>query len=145
MLRITKTIALNIDGTTYRGDVGDDADLSALRDAAAAYEEAARVLREAAEALGIAPRSGPPVTGLPPLGRDTGAAGRAAHADRRDRLCAEKYGGTYDEIKAWAREHGYDISGAKANMPKPLGNAFAEAHNFVVPDSHKATAAEPLR
>ncbi|MGD6741517.1 hypothetical protein ACOKM3_06660 [Streptomyces sp. BH106] len=145
MLKITKTIALNIDGTTYRGDVDNDADLSALQEAAAAYEEAAQELRAAAEELGIAPRSGPPVTALPPLGRGAGPAGPSAHADRRDRLCTEKYGGTYDEIKAWARENGYDISGAKANMPKPLGNAFAEAHDFTVPDSHKATAAKPLR
>lgn len=60
-------------------------------------------------------------------------------------LCTETYGGTRNEIKAWAREYGCDISGAKANTAKPLGNAFAEAHDCTVPDSRKATAAKPLK
>ncbi|MFB7473208.1 histone-like nucleoid-structuring protein Lsr2 [Kitasatospora sp. NPDC056184] len=119
IMKVVQVVTLDVNGTTYKGEVDDPKVIKDLQAKSEAYEKALQAVEESIEAAGLAverPQQAPVQQARSNGGRQAGSAGSGRTSEEND------------AIRAWAREHGFPNVKAQGRVPRNIVEAYEAAH-----------------
>ncbi|MFF7588588.1 histone-like nucleoid-structuring protein Lsr2 [Kitasatospora purpeofusca] len=120
IMKVVQVVTLDVNGTTYKGEVDDAKVIKDLQAKSEAYEKALQAITEAIEAAGLDEVR--PVVASSPA--------RALQVASRQGSRQTGSGRTPEEneaIRTWAKENGYDVK-AQGRVPRNVVEAYDKAH-----------------